>query len=72
MPQDAGNFSEEQIGLMDALDEHSCYGESKRMGENWCASFAREYYVPPEVYALPTPMLRRWMLTMISVYLHPL
>lgn len=31
---------------MDVLDEHSCYGESKRMGENWCASFAREYYVP--------------------------
>ena len=46
MPQDIGNFSEEQIGIMDPLDAHSCYGESKRMGENWCASFAREYHVP--------------------------
>lgn len=46
MPQDAGNFSEDQIGIMDPLNEHSCYGESKRMGENWCASFAREYHVP--------------------------
>ncbi len=46
MPDDAGHFSETQIGVMDPLDAHSCYGESKRMGENWCASFAREYGVP--------------------------
>ncbi|WP_288312823.1 NAD-dependent epimerase/dehydratase family protein [uncultured Selenomonas sp.] len=42
-------FDEEQMGIMNPLDEHSCYGESKRMGETWCASFAREYGVPTRV-----------------------
>lgn len=41
-----GAFSEAQMGTMDPLAPHSCYGESKRMGETWVASFAREYGVP--------------------------
>lgn len=46
MPTDAGHFMETQLGIMDPLEAHSCYGESKKMGENWCVSFAREYGVP--------------------------
>lgn len=46
MPDNSGYFQETQFGILDPLDPHSCYGESKRMGENWCISFAREYGVP--------------------------
>lgn len=46
MPEGIGEFEEAQIGIMDPLDEHSCYGGSKRMGEIWCASYAREYGIP--------------------------
>ena len=43
MPENSGMFSEEMMGTMDPMSIHSCYGESKRMGETWCASFAQEY-----------------------------
>ncbi|MEN6414751.1 MAG: NAD(P)-dependent oxidoreductase [Veillonellales bacterium] len=46
MPEGTGDIVEEMSGSMDPLDMHSCYGESKRMGETWCASFAREYDMP--------------------------
>lgn len=49
MPEGIGAFSENQIGIMDPLDEHSCYGGSKSMGEIWCASYAREYHVPAKM-----------------------
>lgn len=49
MPKGIGAFSEQKLGVMDPLAEHSCYGESKRMGETWCASFAREYDVPVKI-----------------------
>ncbi len=49
MPENIGEFSEAQIGIMDPLDEHSCYGGSKRMGEIWCASYAREFNVPTKM-----------------------
>lgn len=49
MPQGTGAFGENTLGTMDPLAEHSCYGESKRMGETWCASFAREYAVPVKI-----------------------
>ena len=49
MPNDVGEFSEEQMGIMNPLDEHSCYGGSKRMGEIWCAAYAREYGVPAKI-----------------------
>lgn len=37
---------EEDYGYLDPLDIRSCYGESKRMGENMCASWFHEYGVP--------------------------
>jgi len=46
MPEGIGVFGEEQIGLLDPLAEHSCYGGSKRMGEIWCAAYVREYGIP--------------------------
>lgn len=39
-------MTEESYGIVDPLMEQSCYGESKRMGENFCVSFFREYGVP--------------------------
>lgn len=45
MPDDAGIFSENQMGIMDPMDIHSCYGESKRMGETFCKCFYEEYGV---------------------------
>ena len=49
MPHDVGKIDEDVIGVVDPLAIHSCYGESKRMGETWCASFAREYNVPAKI-----------------------
>lgn len=49
MPADIGAFIEDEKGKMDPLAPHSCYGESKRMGENFCVSFAREYGVPARI-----------------------
>lgn len=49
MPDDTGEFSEEQTGVLNPLDEHSCYSGSKRMGEIWCVSYAREYDVPAKI-----------------------
>lgn len=46
---DSGVIDEKEMGRMDPLDPHSCYGESKRMGETWCASFAREHSVPVKI-----------------------
>ena len=40
---DAGDISEESYGIIDPLDLHSCYGESKRMAETMCSAFYREY-----------------------------
>lgn len=45
MPEGIGIFSENQIGTLDPMDIHSCYGESKRMGETFCKCFAEEYGV---------------------------
>lgn len=49
MPVGIGDITETMSGAMDPLDMHSCYGESKRMGETWCAAFAREYGVPARI-----------------------
>lgn len=40
---DAGDITEETLGLMDPLDAHSCYGESKRLAETMCTAFYSEY-----------------------------
>ena len=36
------NITEEDMGCVNPLDLHSCYSESKRMGETWCKLFAHE------------------------------
>jgi nucleoside-diphosphate-sugar epimerase len=41
-----GKIREDSIGAVDPLEEHSCYSESKRMGESLCVGFYREYGVP--------------------------
>lgn len=42
----SGAITENMMGVLDPLDEHSCYGESKRMGETWCAAFYKQFDVP--------------------------
>lgn len=39
------SIGEQNFGYLDPVDIRSCYGESKRMGENMCASWHREYGV---------------------------
>ena len=39
------DIMEETLGCMDPLDLHSCYGESKRLGETLCSAFYKEYGV---------------------------
>ncbi len=46
MPDGVEAIRENMMGITDPLDEHSCYGESKRMGETWCRLFYKEYGVP--------------------------
>lgn len=36
------NITENDMGKVNPLDIHSCYSESKRMGETWCKIFAEE------------------------------
>lgn len=41
------NFIEENdSGYLNPGEVRSCYGESKRMGENMCVSYAHEYHIP--------------------------
>jgi len=37
------------MGVIDPLDIHSCYSESKRMAETMCYSFACQYGVPIKI-----------------------
>lgn len=46
---DPDNITEETTGLVDPLDEHSCYSESKRMQETLAVSYYREYGVPTKI-----------------------
>lgn len=46
MPDNTGDITESMMGIMDPLDEHSCYGESKRMSETLCSAFCREHGIP--------------------------
>ena len=39
-------IEEADAGYLDSMNIRSCYGESKRMGENMCVSFAQQYKVP--------------------------
>ena len=42
-------FTERDYGYIDLLKEHSCYGESKRMGEQLCVAYDRQYNVPTKI-----------------------
>lgn len=41
--------TEETVGKLNSLDEHSCYGESKRIAETMCKAFWDEYKVPVKI-----------------------
>lgn len=41
--------SEEDYGILDTLDIHSCYGESKRMAETMCMAWCHEKNVPAKI-----------------------
>ena len=43
------NVYEDTEGYVDTLDIHSCYNESKRMGENWCKLFSYSKNVPAKI-----------------------
>lgn len=45
----ADDIIETTVGMVNPLELHSCYGESKRMGETWCHLFAHEYGVPSKI-----------------------
>lgn len=40
--ENADCITENDMGIVNPLDIHSCYSESKRMGETWCKVFAHE------------------------------
>jgi len=41
--------AENEGGYLDPTDVRSCYGESKRMGETMCVSWAQQYGVPARI-----------------------
>lgn len=42
-------IAETDFGPQDPLDSRACYSESKRMGEAFCAAYARQYGVPAAI-----------------------
>jgi UDP-glucuronate decarboxylase len=42
-------IGEKDYGYLDCTDVRSCYGESKRMGETMCVSWAHQYGVPARI-----------------------
>lgn len=45
----SGLIDEETFGVMDTLDIHDCYSESKRMAETMCKAFCVQYGVPTKI-----------------------
>lgn len=45
----ASSISETDMGYLDPMDIRSCYGESKRIGETLCNSYAVQYNVPTTI-----------------------
>lgn len=46
VPNENTPFSESDYGYIDLLNVRSCYGESKRMGEQLCVAYHHQYGVP--------------------------
>jgi len=42
-------ISENSYGYLDPISIRSCYGESKRMGENLCISYGHKYNIPIKI-----------------------
>jgi nucleoside-diphosphate-sugar epimerase len=42
-------FSEDDYGWLDPTDIRSCYGESKRMAENMCVCWSKQFNVPAKI-----------------------
>ena len=40
---------EDEYGYLDPTDLRSCYGESKRLGENMCISWSHQYGIPVKI-----------------------
>jgi len=49
VPPEKFPFNENDYGYIDLLQVHSCYGESKRMGEQLCVAYDRQYDVPTKI-----------------------
>jgi UDP-glucuronate decarboxylase len=47
--ENSAPIREDAYGYLDPLDIRSCYAESKRMGENMCVSWSRQYGVPVKI-----------------------
>lgn len=43
------SITEKNYGIMDTLDIHNCYSESKRMAETMCKAFLQQYNVPIKI-----------------------
>jgi UDP-glucuronate decarboxylase len=48
-PDASRTIGEKDYGSVDCTDVRSCYGESKRMGETLCVSWASQYGVPARI-----------------------
>jgi UDP-glucuronate decarboxylase len=46
---DKERISENDVGKVDPLNIRSCYAESKRMGENMCISWNKQYNIPTKI-----------------------
>lgn len=44
-----GSVGERDYGILDTLDIHNCYSESKRMAETMCYSFMSQFGVPVKI-----------------------
>lgn len=44
-----GPILEDTLGVLDPLDIHSCYGESKRLAETMCYAYFKQYDVPTKM-----------------------
>ena len=47
--KDKNIITENDYGIMDTLNTHNCYGESKRMAETMCMAFFRQKSVPVKI-----------------------
>lgn len=49
VPNERTPFKESDYGYFDLLNVRSCYGESKRMGEQLCVAYHHQYNVPTHI-----------------------